>query len=95
MVPTLLPGDRLLVLRQPRRRWRVGQLAAVSDPRRFADAPLLVKRVTAVTPAGLEVRGDNPSASTDSRTFGLVPRARVVGTVVYRYWPQERAGRLR
>jgi hypothetical protein len=69
-------------------------VAALRDPRHPADATLLVKRVAAVTPGGVEVRGDNPAASTDSRTFGPVPRALLAGPVLYRYWPRERAGRI-
>jgi nickel-type superoxide dismutase maturation protease len=94
MLPGLAPGDRLLVLRHPRWRWRAGQLAALRDPRDGRDAALLVKRVVRVSPSGVEVRGDNPSASTDSRTFGPVSPNLLVGPVLYRYWPAERAGRL-
>jgi nickel-type superoxide dismutase maturation protease len=93
MLPALAPGDRLLVLRHPRWRWRAGQVAALRDPR-HPDAALLVKRVAAVTPGGVEVRGDHPAASTDSRTFGPVPPPLMVGPVLYRYWPRERAGRI-
>jgi len=56
---------------------------------------LLVKRVVAVLPAGLEVRGDNQAASRDSRAFGLVESSRLIGKVVYRYFPPARAGFLR
>jgi nickel-type superoxide dismutase maturation protease len=94
MLPALAPGDRLLVLRHPRWHWRVGQLAALRDPRRPGHRALLVKRVSALVPGGVEVLGDNPSASTDSRTFGSVALAGLVGPVLYRYWPPERAGRL-
>jgi nickel-type superoxide dismutase maturation protease len=94
MLPALVPGDRLLVLRHPHWHWRAGQLAALRDPREARPATLLVKRVAGVSPAGLDVRGDNPAASTDSRTFGPVPPALVVGPVLYRYWPAERAGRI-
>lgn len=94
MLPALAPGDRLLVLRHPRWHWRVGQLAALRDPRRPGHPGLLVKRVSALVPGGVEVLGDNPSASTDSRTFGPVAAAGLVGPVLYRYWPPERAGRL-
>ncbi len=92
MVPGLLPGDRLLVV--PVRRLRPGQVVAVPDPRH--PARLLVKRVAAVDRSGARVTvlGDNPPASTDSRDFGPVPRASVVGRAVYRYAPAGRAGRL-
>lgn len=33
------------------------------------------------------VLGDNPAASTDSRTFGPVPADRVIGRVWFRVWP--------
>ncbi|HEX2700981.1 MAG TPA: nickel-type superoxide dismutase maturation protease [Acidimicrobiales bacterium] len=89
MLPGLRPGDRVLAVRAPRP--RTGDLVVVRDPRRAGR--LLVKRVASVGPTGYVVLGDNPSASTDSRAFGPVPG--VVGRVVYRYGPADRAGRLR
>ena len=88
MLPSLADGDRLLL--GPLRRARPGQVVAVRDPRR-ADR-LLVKRVRTVGEDGIDVRGDNPSASTDSRHFGLLPTGAIVGRVWYRYAPRERAG---
>ncbi len=89
MVPTLLPGDRVVAARTLAP--RVGDVAAVADPR--AASRLLVKRVVAVHPdGGVEVAGDNPAASTDSRTFGRVAAGGVTGRVVWRYWPPERRG---
>ena len=38
--------------------------------------------------------GDHRGASTDSRDFGPVHRSRISGTVLLRYWPPERFGRL-
>jgi signal peptidase I len=38
------------------------------------------------------VLGDNRGVSLDSRWFGLVPRDRIIGRVVARYWPFDRAG---
>ncbi len=91
MMPTLAHGDRLVVIRAGRP--VAGDLVALHDP--AEPARLLVKRVTAVLPAGLDVRGDNQVASRDSRTFGLVAPSRLVGKAVYRYFPPARAGFFR
>jgi signal peptidase I len=40
------------------------------------------------------VLGDNRAVSVDSRSFGLVPRDRMVGRALWRYWPLGRAGAL-
>jgi type IV secretory pathway protease TraF len=55
----------------------------------------MVKRVAMVGHADVTVRGDNPAASTDSRTFGPVPRELILGRAVYRYGPEHRRGKLR
>jgi len=91
MRPVLEPGDRLLVVGLLR--FRPGDVVAVADPR--DERRVMVKRVSAVDAAGVTVLGDNPAASTDSRTFGPVPRALVLGRAVYRYWPEARRGRIR
>jgi nickel-type superoxide dismutase maturation protease len=92
MAPTLMPGDRLVVVRLPAF-WplRPGDLVACRDPREPATR-VLVKRVSALSALGVMVEGDNRAASTDSRTFGELPRSLVVGRVLYRYGPSERAG---
>jgi nickel-type superoxide dismutase maturation protease len=89
MLPTLVPGDRLVVVR--RRRARPGDLVTLPDPRQ--PGRVMVKRVAQVTAGGVVVRGDNPHASTDSRSFGPVPAASIRGRVVYRYSPEHRRGR--
>ena len=91
MRPVLEPGDRLVVVGVLKP--RPGDVVAVADPR--DGRRVLVKRVAAVDPGGITVLGDDPTASTDSRTFGAVPRALVLGRAVYRYWPEARRGRLR
>ena len=91
MRPTLEPGDRVVCV--PAWRVRRGDLVAVRDPR--DESRLLVKRVTGADRATVTVEGDNPDASTDSRTFGAVPRRLVVGRAVWRYFPESRRGRLR
>jgi nickel-type superoxide dismutase maturation protease len=90
MEPVLAPGDRLVVVR--RRRYPVGAVVAVRDPR--APRRTMVKRVASAAAGGLELRGDNPTASTDSRTFGAVPAHLVRGQAVWRYHPPGRTGRV-
>ena len=90
MRPALEPGDRLLVLRAAP--VRPGDLVALVDPR--LPSRTMVKRVSARSPAGVTVLGDNAAASTDSRTFGPVPASNVRGRAVYRYFPDDRRGLL-
>jgi type IV secretory pathway protease TraF len=70
----------------------VGDIVVLRDPEHWLT--YTVKRVAAVTAAGLEVRGDNVNVSRDSRHFGTVPRRLVIGRVVYRYVPAQRRRRL-
>ncbi len=108
MRPTLEPGDRVLLLRGGQ--IRLGDLVVVPDPRPTglrgpnaaaglrgpnATGRLVVKRVLALSAAGVTVRGDNADASTDSRVFGAVDPSTVRGRVVYRYFPPHRRGRIR
>jgi len=90
MAPTLHADDVLLV------RWRPGRITPAVGDVVVVDLPggrpLSVKRVTAITPDGLRIEGDNPSGSTDSRDFGAVAVAAVRGRVLFRLWP--RPGRL-
>lgn len=92
MAPALLPGDRLLVLALmvP----RVGEIVAVPDPR--SPDRLLIKRVISIDPEErtVSIEGDNRAVSTDSRTFGPVAWADVLGRAIYRYFPPSRVGRL-
>ncbi len=91
MAPTLLPGDRLLLVRP--RSVGVGDLVALADPRQ--PGRLLVKRVGAIDASRVTVVGDNQEQSTDSRHFGPVPLAGLAGRACYRYHPPGRAGPLR
>ncbi len=92
MAPTLRPGDRLIIeaLTLRRRAPRVGEIVLAADPR--APERELVKRVAGLDPASdlVDLRGDAPDASTDSRTFGAVPRGMIRWRVAVRYWPPGR-----
>lgn len=88
MAPAMWPGDFLLVSRAGR--VRVGDAVMLRRP----DHPglLLVKRVRSRDPEGWWVEGDNHTRSDDSRLFGIVPDACILGRVVLRYWPPHRVG---
>jgi signal peptidase I len=112
MTPTLSPGDRVVVRREPAARIRRGDIVVLrlagpcrpSSPTADRHSPLLVKRIAAIagepTPAALPtwartsgvvapatfvVLGDNPALSRDSRHFGAIAAASVLGVVVRRY----------
>ena len=108
MTPALRPGDRVLVsLRAYRHRApALGDVVLLAGP---SGVPM-VKRIgerPVGTPAPgdlLQARpgepvywvvGDNRLASDDSRRFGRVPRHRISGKVVFRYWPLSRWGSIR
>jgi phage repressor protein C with HTH and peptisase S24 domain len=80
MLPTLAPGDCLLV--RPGAVVRPGDVVVARFPTR--PGLLVVKR--AVAPVGelWDVRGDNPAVADDSRRYGP---AEVLSRVLLRYWP--------
>jgi nickel-type superoxide dismutase maturation protease len=84
MEPSLWEGDRLLTV-PARRAWlEPGQVVVVTDP---ADPDHeVVKRLGSVGDGRAEVFGDNPRASTDSRSWGPLPLAAIRRIVVAR-WP--------
>ncbi|PSL58638.1 peptidase S24-like protein [Saccharothrix carnea] len=88
MVPTLRTGDVVWV--------KYGKPPAAGDLVlvRWAARPgqLSVKRAVRRDGTGWHVEGDNPFASTDSRTLGA---AEVVGVVRARLWPRPRPLRRR
>lgn len=92
MRPLLWPGDRLLVRPVPRSRLRPGDVVVLRDPRRRQRR--IVKRLDRVAGHRAWALGDNPAASTDSRTFGWVGLPLLVARPVRRYAPADRAGPL-
>ena len=88
MLPTLAPGDCLLVA--PRRGVRPG---AVVIARFEARSDLLVvKRAVRPVDGLWWVEGDNPEVGEDSRRYGP---ASVLAVVLLRYRPLRTAGRVR
>jgi nickel-type superoxide dismutase maturation protease len=87
MLPALRPGDCLLISR--RARISVGDLVVVRRP--HVDGLLLVKRAVRREDGGWWLLSDNETVGRDdSRAFGVLPDACVVGKVLFRYYPFRR-----
>jgi len=84
MLPSLRPGDRLLV--RYGRETRPGTVVVA----RLVDGTVVVKRAVERRTAGWWLLSDNPVQGTDSRHRGAVPDADVWGTAVVRVWPWPR-----
>ena len=80
MIPTLAPGERLLVrLDGP---IVLGDIVVFNREQQFD-----IKRILRIEADGIFVQGDNDLVSTDSRTYGLIPHENVIGVATYRLWP--------
>ena len=96
MVPALASGDYVVVDTRAyaRRSPGPGEVVLARDPRE--PSRVIAKRVAGPDGAdGVVLLGDNAEESTDSRTFGPVPRAHVTGRIVWRYWPPASFGPVR
>jgi phage repressor protein C with HTH and peptisase S24 domain len=81
MIPTLAPGERLLVrLDGP---IVLGDVVVFNREQQFD-----IKRILRIEAEGIFVQGDNDLVSTDSRTYGLIPHENVIGVATYRLWPK-------
>lgn len=90
MEPTLLDGDRLVVV--PGGRPRAGRVVVVRLP---GGRPLSVKRLGFPQDGGWWVERDNPAEGVDSWQVGAVPTEDVVAVAWACYWPPTRARWLR
>jgi signal peptidase I len=62
-----------------------------SDTKELVDIPP-VGTIRRIPPRMYLVEGDNRAKSCDSRLWGLVPRANIIGKVILTYWPLGRLG---
>lgn len=85
MLPTLRPGDQLVV--KYGAGVRAGDVVVVRHP--FQHDLLIVKRAAERRPGGWWVVGDNPDVHNDSREFGAVPDELVIA----RAWVRLRSPR--
>ncbi|MFH8348130.1 nickel-type superoxide dismutase maturation protease [Streptomyces sp. NPDC018045] len=83
MVPTLRPGDQLVV--QYGAVVRPGDVVVLRHP--FRQDLLIVKRAVERRDGGWWVQGDNPFVENDSREFGVVPDELVVARARVRVRP--------
>lgn len=102
MAPAVLPDEQWLFdrLAYLHARPRAGDIVLVAHP--LQRNLRMVKRVAGVPGEDIDdsartlgrgeywVEGDNADASTDSREFGPVRRADLLGRAWLRYWPVER-----
>ena len=89
MLPTVLPGDRLLV--SYARQVREGDLVVA----RLPDGTVAVKRAverrtTSAGRPGWWLLSDNPAEGVDSRHRGPVPAEDVIAVTLLRLWPRPR-----
>ena len=89
MLPTLRPGDLLLV------RYAAAPRPGEVVVARFADATVAVKRAvapraTAGGGAGWWLLSDDPGTGVDSRHRGAVPASEVLAVARLRVWPRPR-----
>lgn len=85
MIPTLLPGDRVLLRRRRAAEpLRPGTVVGFMDPRPGSEV-LMIKRVAMVDGDAVTVLGDNRAASTDSSTFGTIDRRSIQWVMLRRY----------
>jgi len=91
MRPTLLPGDRLLVVYGSP--VRPGDVVLLRHP--LQHDLLIVKRAAERRGDGWWVLGDNPRVRNDSREFGVVPDELVVARAWLRLRPCRPSGGLR
>jgi signal peptidase I len=65
------------------------------DPATFKGVENAPASCYRVGPGAYFVLGDNSGESADSRSWGSVPRAKLLGKVLFRYYPFSRAGLVR
>ena len=78
MSPLLSHGD-LLIYRSINLKLKEGQIVVFNHPNE--KNRLIVKRIHNIKNTGVDVRGDNQSASIDSRQFGLIGKSSILGIV--------------
>ena len=86
-----LPGDSVEI-----RKGVIYSNGKPVDERSYIDNPGVYTMSATTIPSGSYwVMGDNRTASSDSRTWGFLPRKNLVGKAWVSYWPLDRLGWVR
>jgi nickel-type superoxide dismutase maturation protease len=83
MEPTLKTNDTVLVSFLPFlfSSPKVRDVVALKDPK---DGKVLIKRITKIENKKYFIEGDNKQHSKDSREFGMIGKALIIGKVIYK-----------
>ena len=76
MLPTLAPGDDILVFHWSR--GGVGDIIVAQHRDK-----IIIKRINSIENGQYFLIGDNPNESTDSRRFGPISQKDIIGKVIY------------
>ncbi len=81
MLPTLKNGDAVLL--DPTAEVEVGDIVLANHP--FKQSVKVIKRIGEIsTDERFLLIGDNPGESSDSRSFGAIPKSEILGKVTCR-----------
>lgn len=90
-----LPGDKIEITQDYKVKVNgeiLNEPYLPSDYQTFGGNFLEVGKTITVPPNEYFVLGDNRSHSSDSRDWGFVPRANIIGKAWFRYWPLNQVG---
>lgn len=59
---------------------KIGDIVVAREPR---DGKIIIKRVIKIENSKYHIEGDNKTASTDSRDFGLIDKDDIIGKVIF------------
>lgn len=77
MEPTIKAGSFVLVMDTPI--LQLGDIVLLQLPNKEK----MIKRITNITPEGYFVEGDNKNDSYDSRDFGIIPKEKMLGKIIW------------
>jgi len=86
MAPTFNEGDWLLFIGlHANLESLVGKVVLIRRASGAGSDFLAIKRAIRIDGASVWVEGDNKESSTDSRSWGAIPSAEVIGKLLFRY----------